>query len=377
VPGPFSTEFVSGSRLLFIAPHPDDEALAASVILQRAVRAGAAVRVVYATDGDDNPWPQRLREKKWRLDAADRERWGELRREEGLAALRILGVAENEAQFLGLPDQGLTDFLLRGASEIVSRLVGIILKWRPNEVLAPAVFDTHPDHSALGVLVRMALAEAAMECLPPIQQWSYLVHGRSKTFARASSYLSSTEAECARKRSAILCHRTQTRLSRGRFLGYAKRPERFAPVEASRAIIGEGSVRFSYRRRSTLCLSLRRQVAPWFAPAADAILLIGTSREGEARSLVLGMPRRSGLVTLENGSTGEPMGAARFHGDAFRGKLFIPTDLFSTTDSIFVKLQRRSWFFDEAGWFEISGTQVRATTRAKIPGRETLAGSIR
>jgi len=40
-----------------IAPHPDDEALACSVILQHAVRAGTVIRVVYATDGDDNPWP--------------------------------------------------------------------------------------------------------------------------------------------------------------------------------------------------------------------------------------------------------------------------------------------------------------------------------
>jgi LmbE family N-acetylglucosaminyl deacetylase len=32
---------------------PDDEALACSIILQHAVRAAAAIRVIYATDGDD------------------------------------------------------------------------------------------------------------------------------------------------------------------------------------------------------------------------------------------------------------------------------------------------------------------------------------
>ena len=53
---------------MLIAPHPDDEALACSIILQRAVRANAAIRVVYVTDGDDNPWPQRVLERKWRLD---------------------------------------------------------------------------------------------------------------------------------------------------------------------------------------------------------------------------------------------------------------------------------------------------------------------
>ena len=72
--------FNSDSRLMMFAPHPDDESLACSIPLQRAGRAEAAVRVVYVTDGDDNPWPQRLLERKWRLNAADHKRWGRLRR---------------------------------------------------------------------------------------------------------------------------------------------------------------------------------------------------------------------------------------------------------------------------------------------------------
>src|SRR5437764_1317989 len=54
------------SRLLLVAPHPDDESLACSVILQRAVRARAAIKVIYATDGDNNLWPQRMVQRKWR-----------------------------------------------------------------------------------------------------------------------------------------------------------------------------------------------------------------------------------------------------------------------------------------------------------------------
>jgi LmbE family N-acetylglucosaminyl deacetylase len=44
--------FTAQSRLMVIAPHPDDESLACGIVLQRAVRAGARVRVIYATDGD-------------------------------------------------------------------------------------------------------------------------------------------------------------------------------------------------------------------------------------------------------------------------------------------------------------------------------------
>src|SRR2546428_11813660 len=121
--------FTSASRLMLIAPHPDDEALACSVILQHAVHAGAAVRVIYATDGDDNPWPQRMLERKWRLNAADRKRWGKLRRTEGLAALRVLCVGTSEARFLALPDQGLTDLLIHDCRSTLDRLAKIISDW--------------------------------------------------------------------------------------------------------------------------------------------------------------------------------------------------------------------------------------------------------
>src|SRR5438105_15668715 len=102
----------SASRLMLIAPHPDDEALACSIILQQAVRAGATIRVVYATDGDDNPWPQRVLERKWRLNAADRKRWGKLRRAEALEALRLLRGSADDARFLALRGPRPTRLLL-------------------------------------------------------------------------------------------------------------------------------------------------------------------------------------------------------------------------------------------------------------------------
>src|SRR5438093_8677651 len=129
--------FNSDSRLMMFAPHPDDESLACSIPLQRAVRAEAAVRVVYATDGDDNPWPQRLLERKWRLNAADRKRWGKLRRAEALAALRALGVRASDARFLALPDQGLTNLLKCDCRSTLERFAAIIRDWAPTHLLVP------------------------------------------------------------------------------------------------------------------------------------------------------------------------------------------------------------------------------------------------
>jgi hypothetical protein len=223
----------------------------------------------------------------------------------------------------------------------------------------------------------MALTSSAGQAaLPPVQQWSYLVHGRSKIFGLAASHLSASESECARKRSAILCHRTQVRLSRRRFLGYVARPERFAPIEPKQAMAGEGALRFAYRSRSMLCLRLHRTVKPWMASWIDTILLMGRNRKGEACSMRLRMPACSSLVTLEDGTSGAPMGVAAFHGDAFAGRLFIPTELFSSRHSLFVKLQCRAWFFDEAGWLEIAAVKLPSGRVAASRGSRAAATSV-
>ena len=106
---------------MLFAPHPDDESLACSILLQQAVHARAAIRVVYVTDGDDNPWPQRVLERRWRLNATDRRRWGRLRRTEALAALRVLGVNGSAVRFLALPDQKLTAMLMCDCQSALER----------------------------------------------------------------------------------------------------------------------------------------------------------------------------------------------------------------------------------------------------------------
>src|SRR4029079_12116040 len=210
--------FDSRSRLMLIAPHPDDEALACSVILQKAVRATAAIRIVYVTDGDDNPWAQRAVERRWRLSASDRKRWGKLRRSEALAALRVLDIHPADVQFLALPDQGLTDLLLRDCNNAVTRLIQVIDDWSPTDILAPSIFDIHPDHNAVAVMMRLIFADFVTQ---GVSQWNYLVHGRSPAFFDRAAQLSSSETEIATKGDSIRCHQTQIKLSRRRFLGYA------------------------------------------------------------------------------------------------------------------------------------------------------------
>src|SRR5450432_3065940 len=118
-------------RVLVFAPHPDDESIACGGLLQVAQGAGAAVRVVVLTDGDNNPWPQRWVEKRWSIGDKERARWGARRRDEARAAMRILGIDESDASFSGLPDLGLTDLLMRADPQVIESLRGHIDAFRP------------------------------------------------------------------------------------------------------------------------------------------------------------------------------------------------------------------------------------------------------
>ncbi len=340
---------------MLIAPHPNDEALAAGVILHRALQAGSAVRVVYVTDGDNNPWPQRIMERKWRLDAVDRQRWGRLRRGEAIAALRILGLDRKHADFLGLQDQGLTTLLLGETLPTTAYISDIIRKWRPTELLLPVACDRHPDHSAVAVLTRLALSHLGA-VLPEIQPWSYLVHGRSDSFSGLAEPLVQTAAETIRKRCAIRCHKSQIKLSRRRFLEYAMRPECFVPVATNAAA---GSIRSASRAEQMIRLDFDMQSKLWFAAGDADILMLGQDPSGAPKSLRISMPSRSGVITVEDWKTRRPLSTARFQKAGFTGSMFIPENLFSTKASLFVKYNRPSWFFDEAGWFELSPPQAK------------------
>jgi len=348
------------SRLMLIAPHPDDEALACSVILQQAVRAGAAIRVVYVTDGDNNPWPQRALERRWRLSASDRKRWGKLRRAEALAALRVLGIHPADVQFLALPDQGLTDLLLRDCNSALTRIAQVIDDWSPTDILAPALSDIHPDHNAVAVMMRLIFADFLA---PGVSQWNYLVHGRSSAFFDNAVELSSSESEIAKKREAIRCHQTQIKLSRRRFLRYAGRPERFLRVERESAGRRDGAVYFVSRTRDNLDVNLRFSV-DLFRMQRNKFFILGRDSLGRKRACQIRLPGRSADVEMLDCATNHCIGIARYQGHPFAGEFALPLDLFSPIHDLFVKVDRRSWFFDEAGWIEIPS--VPSLTKAAL-----------
>ena len=334
---------------MLIAPHPDDEALACSVILQKAVRGGAAIRVVYVTDGDNNPWPQRAVERRWSLSPSDRQRWGKLRRAEALAALRVLGIQPSNVQFLALPDQGLTDLLLRDCNSALARIAQVIDDWSPTDILAPSIFDIHPDHNAVAVMMRLIFADFVTQ---GISQWNYLVHGRSPAFFDRAAELSSSEVESTTKRDAIRCHQTQIKLSGRRFLRYATRPECLLRVERESAIWRDGAVHSVSRTRENLNVDLRFTIDQ-LRIHRTKFLILGRDSLGRTRACRIRLPGCSADLEMLDCATNQSVGIGRYRGHPFAGEFTLPLRLFSPVHDLFIKVDRRSWFFDEAGWIEI------------------------
>ncbi|MEI6121822.1 MAG: PIG-L family deacetylase, partial [Opitutae bacterium] len=68
------------ARILILAPHPDDECLGTGGLIQQALAKGAKIKVIFITNGDNNPWPQRYLEKRWFIGPEERKRWGDRRK---------------------------------------------------------------------------------------------------------------------------------------------------------------------------------------------------------------------------------------------------------------------------------------------------------
>jgi len=103
---PQAAPYTSEDRLLVLAPHPDDETLAAAGQILAARAAGAAVKVVWLTLGDGfelaapRPGPEGLRAL------------AKIRMEEAKEATQVLGLGDEDRVFLGYPDQGLLRLFL-------------------------------------------------------------------------------------------------------------------------------------------------------------------------------------------------------------------------------------------------------------------------
>jgi LmbE family N-acetylglucosaminyl deacetylase len=134
-----------------VAPHPDDETLGCGGTLALLVRAGAAVHVVFVTDG-------RASHPAHPLFSPDRI--AALRRGEARAAVGALGVVWDRVFFVDAPDGTLAALGPEGSNAVAAKLAGILARTVPEAVFLTCRRDGSSDHEASVILARLATEQA-------------------------------------------------------------------------------------------------------------------------------------------------------------------------------------------------------------------------
>ena len=195
--------------LLVFAPHPDDEALCCSGIIQQALAQGKAVNVVLITNGDGftNAAAGLTKKPAARLEVADYLAISRFRQNQTLAATAILGLQRDAVIMLGYPNPGLADIYAAAAdapfqnkfthktetyalaqpdyhtaahgkpapytrASVVADMAEIIKKFDPAEIYVTVQADGHPDHSTAFLYVRDAIHAAKYRG----EFYTYLIH---------------------------------------------------------------------------------------------------------------------------------------------------------------------------------------------------------
>lgn len=250
---------VLSARILVLAPHMDDEALACGGTLLLHT-SKPDIYCVFATDGAGSPAPLLPWTGRVDPDLASR------RRREALEVAAKIGIPAANLRFLDLPDGRLS----ARRAELVAALDDAIATIKPGFVFAPFRYDVHPDHTALNIAARTALC--AMTAAPALLE--YFVYHRLRyvpggdvrqALDAAALMVVDTAPVAAAKRDLLDCYPSQTTvfypwqerpiLTEESLRRRCAEPEFFLPADPS-GPMSEGFV--SHRRQIQLaCLATR------------------------------------------------------------------------------------------------------------------------
>jgi LmbE family N-acetylglucosaminyl deacetylase len=177
---------------LVIAPHPDDETLAAGGLIASLCAQGVKVSVVAVTDG----------ENAYETTDGERQCLRVTRELEQTQALQRLGVPAAAIHRLRLTDSGVAD----QETQLTDCLLPLISA--KTHVIAPWQNDFHPDHEACG---RAAEAVARVRGAKLSYYFFWTWHRGTPKLFDALSLVSFplTEEECDAKWEALMCHVSQ------------------------------------------------------------------------------------------------------------------------------------------------------------------------
>ena len=271
----------SPARVLLVAPHPDDETLAAGGLLSRLARAGTPILVVFVTSGDGYVEAVDKESGHAPPSAEDYVVFGERRQHEAWEATHDLGLHRSQVRFLGFPDGGLDALwgphwsrqtpytspytqrrqppypeavepaVTYSGEELATVLAEVLGEFRPTVLLLPHPSDSHLDHShaAYFVLHAMHTLQVAGTLPADLRVLVYLVHCAYPEWpapAEASvpmlppparrvpetswHAITLTDGELAAKRTALARYRTQLEVMEGFLRRFLKPTELFGEI---------------------------------------------------------------------------------------------------------------------------------------------------
>ncbi len=290
--------FSSSDRVLVLAPHPDDEAIACAGVIQETLRRGASLKVVYLTNGDHNQLAFLVYKKRPVLRTGEFIQMGEVRRKEATKAMESLGVPDEDLVFLGYPDFGTFSIFCKywksrkpyksiltrisavpykenfsygsayTGENILADLKKVLLDYRPTKIFVSHSGDVNVDHKAYYLFLCVALADLEREIGRP-QVFPYLVHCPGWPLPRhyhpelpllppeqfsglaldwRVHWLNGTDLE--KKHGAVLCYRSQTSSSAFYLLSFARGNELFGDYpDITLGSVGKGRI-FPFSRET-------------------------------------------------------------------------------------------------------------------------------
>ncbi|MBM3243361.1 MAG: PIG-L family deacetylase [Candidatus Omnitrophica bacterium] len=269
--------FTKSDRVLILAPHPDDEAIACAGIIQEALKNGAKLRIVYLTNGEHNEFAFIVYKKRIILKKREFINLGEVRRQESIKAMKFLGLSADDLIFLGYPDFGTFTIFTKYwdmdrpfrslltrirnvpykespsfkapyiAQNILKDIKKVILDFNPNKIFVSHPADVNVDHKSLYLFLKIALADLKKDLnYQSPKVFPYLVHHvgwplprryyPNLSIAPPKSFSGSqikwvsfnlTPEQVEKKRKTILYYNSQTRSSAFYLLAFARRNELF------------------------------------------------------------------------------------------------------------------------------------------------------
>ncbi|TAF07669.1 MAG: PIG-L family deacetylase [Nostocales cyanobacterium] len=145
-------KFSQVSAMVF-SPHQDDETLGCGGMIARKREQGITVTVTFLTDGRGS----------YSADPNIQNQIIQIRKQESLNALGILGVEPSEIHFLDQPDGTLPDLNLEARKQTINQISELLKYYQPGEVYVPHRKDCHKDHEATYHLVREAIAQSEIQ----------------------------------------------------------------------------------------------------------------------------------------------------------------------------------------------------------------------